>query len=354
MTLPARLFLLLRRVPFPEDAARVALDSLVGLGEGQALFGPEAVLPIELDPAKAATEFPGRDRGRAGAEEGIEDDAPGRTAREDQFGQEFFGFLRGMIGVLGHGPVGDRDVVPEIRGTGVAEAPVVRFFPVLREAGRAVGRDHPPPEFHGLEVEIPCVPDRGEPDVFGAVFPVGARAPALLPLPGDAVPDVQAAPQDGPEGNRGLPVSADVDRGLGFEEGQGPVEPGFRIGFIVGVTGLAKGPPVEILREVIRGIDDEEVNEGARQVGRDPEKIGVDGSVKDGFGARPRRDVARAEETAPKGFRLFRLEGQRSVPARADFLAGRDGFRLDQRRAFLRASTLSVFSQGKPSRPKWP
>lgn len=120
-----------------------------------------------------APEFFSDDRRRAGTVEGIKNQIAALRAGEDDLRQQFLRFLRGMIGVLGHRPVGHRQIRPQIRRVREPKTPVIGLFPVLwRAVGIGVRRDHLALEHHGFDVEVIILGNRKEPDVFGALLPV--------------------------------------------------------------------------------------------------------------------------------------------------------------------------------------
>ena len=170
-----------------------------------------------------------------------------------------------MIGVFRHRPVGNRDVVPEIRRACHAEIAFRSLLPVFRPASAAIRRNDLAADLDGVRIEIIIVPDGGKPDVFRAVFPVVQRAASFFSLPGDAVADFQMFPRGRVKRGGALPVAAKINRRRRrkkrHEHGETAVDV-----LEIGVIGdFGEFEPVEILVEIVRRIKNQQIERALRQ-----------------------------------------------------------------------------------------
>ena len=78
-----------------------------------------------------------------------------------------------MVCILRHGPIGHREIIPKIGGTGIAKPPFPGFFPVLWLPAGFIGGDHPFANLDRIEMEGIGPGTGGKPDILHAVFPVG-------------------------------------------------------------------------------------------------------------------------------------------------------------------------------------
>ena len=131
-------------------------------------FGCEqAVFGIDFDADKVAAQFSCGNRRRADAGKGVEYEVAGIRAGQYQFGQELFGLLGRVVGVFGHGPEGNGDVGPEIRGMCESKSTAAGFVPILWSAVIvSIGCHDLSFEFDGVEVEGVIVGYGCEPDVL--------------------------------------------------------------------------------------------------------------------------------------------------------------------------------------------
>ena len=187
-----------------------------------------------------------------------------------------------MRGVFRHGPVRHGNIVPEVRRARVAKLAVRRLLPVLRLTVGAVGRAHAAAHFHGVHVERVVVRAGGEPDVLHAVFPVALRAAALFPLPGDAVLQPEIVLERQADDRARAPVAADVDRGVRLEQRQQQLDPCACKGGVVRVCRAPEAAAGEVLGQVVRWVDDQQVCKAARQVRRDRKRVAADGAAAHG------------------------------------------------------------------------
>ena len=270
---------LFEAIAFPEDTIMVTLDGGIMLGLFQAFERPAAVFLVDFNAGKAAPKLLGDDGGGSTAQERVKDEIARAGTGEDEFRQELFGLLGGVVSVFTHGPVGDGDVVPEIRRAGEAVVPFFGFLPVLRNPVIAIGCNYAAFLLDSLHIEIVFASQRAEPDVLAAIFPVGFGATTLFALPGDAIPDMKIFGHDLVLCDRALPVSAQIHGGVRLEEAQKPGEPGLQI-FLIGI--IAQMPEfyvAELFVQIVWRIKDEQVHKGVWQKINDFEEVAMDNPV---------------------------------------------------------------------------
>lgn len=268
-------------VSFPENAVFVPLDLRVFLCVVESGNGPAAVLFVLFDPAESASQFFCRDRGRSASEEWIEDHVARPGACEDQFGDEFFRLLGRVVRIFRHGPVGDRDVVPEIGRIRDAVVAQLAFLPVFRLPVLPIGSDDFSFHFYGFDVEVEFFRDRAEPDVLAAVLPVVLGTAPFFSLPGDPVSDFQVLFHHGKKVGRTFPIAAQIDRGVGFQKPEKFGEPAFEI-FGISISGTSgELETMKILIQIVRRINDQQIYEFGRKFPDEVKKISVENAVLD-------------------------------------------------------------------------
>src|SRR5262249_26923575 len=95
-------FLIRQTVSFPEDTLGIPLYAGVGLGELEPFQRPAAIVSVELDAAIPAAKLLGNDGCRPAAKKRVEYHVTGMRACQNQFRDELFGLLRGVVGILRH------------------------------------------------------------------------------------------------------------------------------------------------------------------------------------------------------------------------------------------------------------
>ena len=87
---------------FPKDAIGIALDALVLVGKKEAFGGKQAVVEMEFNTTIISIQFLGDNSRGATTQERIEDHITLSRRSKDKFGNEFFRFLSGVVGVFRH------------------------------------------------------------------------------------------------------------------------------------------------------------------------------------------------------------------------------------------------------------
>ena len=194
--------------------------------------------------------------------------------------------------------------------------PVVAAFllaPALGLSVRPVGSEHPSFKLHRIHVEAVIVGNRAEPDVFHVVFPVGPRAPALFPLPGNPVADMEVLLKNGGHYNRSLPVGARVDRRRRSERGSQDFQNASEPPPVIGSVFPSERASVVVFGQVVRRVKNQKVDKASRQPGRHLERVAADYPPFDVPDANRGVDV---KNVGREPFHFLAVAGQRPVSRR--------------------------------------
>src|SRR5436853_4194658 len=136
-------------------------------------------------------------------------------------------------------------------------------------------------QFYGFNVEQIIIRHGTKPDIFGTVLPVGSRATPFLAFPRNSIADNQVLFEDCLNRRRRSPVAANIHRGCRLQQASQSREPRFDPLEIIIERTASKGHRAKLLRQVVRRVYKQEIDERGRQPFSGVEKILIDSLVLD-------------------------------------------------------------------------